>query len=368
MKTIKRIVFTGGPCGGKTSFASRAMEVFSDHGYRVIIDNESATDLISGGISPATMGMYEFQKYVIDLQLKKEELCYNAAQNIEGDKVLIFIDRGLFDDKSYVSDEEFRQLLSEFGIREEEVNSRYDMVLHLVTSAKGAEEAYSFNTNAARYETVEVARAVDDRTLECWKDHPNRVIIGNETDFEWKIIRAMQAVFQYLGEEQPVEVFRKYLVELNDDVLQQVLKENNCTQTHIYEQFLKSEEGMEKRIRRRIKNGTTRYYYSEAKVLSSNKRYKTDRILSERQYHSYSPEINKDLNPIDKDRYSFLKDSHFYKLDIFSFDKSKALLSIQVPLGDEEVRIPLYFKVIKEVSDDPSYKNFYLAKSQSYGE
>ena len=155
MKTIKRIVFTGGPCGGKTTFASRAQEVFAEHGYRVIIDNESATDLISGGISPATMGMYEFQKYVIDLQLKKEELCLKAAQNIEGDKVLIFMDRGLFDDKGYVSDEEFSQLLSEFGLKEEEVNDRYDMVLHLVTSAKGAEEAYTFANNAARYETID---------------------------------------------------------------------------------------------------------------------------------------------------------------------------------------------------------------------
>lgn len=366
MKTIKKIVFTGGPCGGKTSFASRAMEVFSDHGYRVIIDNESATDLISGGISPATMGMYEFQKYVIDLQLKKEELCYKAAQNIEGDKVLIFIDRGLFDDKGYVSDEEFAQLLGEFNIKEEEVNDRYDMVLHLVTSAKGAEEAYSFNTNAARYETVEVARAVDDRTMEVWKDHPNRVIIGNETDFEWKIIRAMQAVFQYLGEERPVEVFRKYLVEFDDSVLENVKKESNFVTTHIYEQFLKSEPNVEKRIRRRIKNGTTRYYYSEANIMGANKRVKNDMILSERQYHSYQPQVNEELNPIDKERYSFLKDSHFYKLDIFNFDKTKALLSVQVPLGDEEVRIPLYFKVIKEVSDDVNYKNYSLAKSQKY--
>ena len=111
MKTIKRIVFTGGPCSGKTTFTSRAQQVFGERGYRVIIDNESATDLISGGISPATMGMYEFQKYCIDLQLKKEELCYKAAEEISGEKVLIFIDRGILDDRAYVSDEEFEQII-----------------------------------------------------------------------------------------------------------------------------------------------------------------------------------------------------------------------------------------------------------------
>ena len=79
MKTIKKIVFTGGPCSGKTTFTSRAEEIFAERGYRVIIDHESATDLISGGISPATMGMYEFQKYCVALQLKKEEICMRAA-------------------------------------------------------------------------------------------------------------------------------------------------------------------------------------------------------------------------------------------------------------------------------------------------
>ena len=113
MKTIKKIVFTGGPCSGKTTFMSRAEEIFGERGYRVIIDNESATDLISGGISPATLGMYEFQKYVISLQLAKEEICYKAAQEIEGEKVLMFIDRALKDDESYVGKEDFCKIFAD---------------------------------------------------------------------------------------------------------------------------------------------------------------------------------------------------------------------------------------------------------------
>ena len=365
MKTIKRIVFTGGPCGGKTTFASRAQEVFAEHGYRVIIDNESATDLISGGISPATMGMYEFQKYVIDLQLKKEELCIKAAQNIEGDKVLIFMDRGILDDKGYVSDEEYSELLTYFGLKQEELNDRYDMVLHLTTSAKGAEEAYTYANNAARYETIEAAREVDDRTLECWKDHPNRVIIGNDTDFEKKMIKAMQAVFAYLGDEKPVEIFKKYLVECDEEVLKQLQNENRLPDIHIYQRYLKSEKGIEKRIRMREKGDTVHYYYSEASVISADKRYKTDRILSEREYRNYFKDLDGDLSPIDIERKSFFRDGHFYKFDIFSFDRTKALLSIQVQEG-EEIDIPEYIRVIRDVSDDVNYKNYYLAKRTSF--
>jgi predicted ATPase/CYTH domain-containing protein len=366
MKSIKRIVFTGGPCSGKTTFMSRAEEVFAERGYRVIIANESATDLISGGISPATMGMYQFQKYCIALQLKKEELCNQAAEEIEGEKVLVFIDRGILDNKGYVSENEFAEILKGFNLNEQQILDRYDLVMHLVTSAKGAEEAYTLSNNAARYESIEDARKVDDTILKSWSAHPNRVVITNETDFEVKLRKAIQAVFTYLGDEKPIEIFKKYLVEINDEIIEKVKSETNVSYVHILQHYLKSPEGIEKRIRRREKDGNTIFYYSEATQLTPNTRIKRDRIISEKQYTDYSVEINHQLNIVDKERYGFIEKSRFFKLDIFAFDKTKALLSVQIPSENEEVIIPEYFNVIKDVTDDINYKNYYLAKSQKF--
>ncbi len=366
MKIIKKIVFTGGPCSGKTTFMSRAQEIFAERGYRVIIANESATDLISGGISPATIGMYHFQKYVIALQLKKEELCYQAAQEIEGEKVLVFMDRGILDNKGYVSDEEFTEILKGFDLKEEDLNNRYDLVMHLVTSAKGAEEAYSLSNNAARYESIEEARRVDDTILASWSKHPNRVIVTNEDDFEVKLRKAIQAVFTYLGDEKPIEIFKKYLVEIDDEVIEKVKAETNVSYVKILQHYLMSPEGIEKRIRKREKDGNTIYYYSEATQLTPNTRIKRDRILSERQYSDYMHEVNRELNIVDKERYGFIENNRFFKLDIFSFDKSKALLSVQIPSEHEKVIIPDYFNVLKEVTDDVNYKNYYLAKTQKF--
>lgn len=365
MKTIKKIVFTGGPCSGKTTFMSRAEEIFGERGYRVIIDNESATDLISGGISPATLGMYEFQKYVISLQLAKEEICYKAAQEIEGEKVLMFIDRALKDDESYVGHEDFCKILEDFNIKYDEIDPRYDMVVHLVTSAKGKEDVYTFSNNAARYENLDQARAMDDMALEAWSDHPNRVVIGNETDFEVKMRKAIQSIFEYLGDEKPVEVFKKYLIEIDEDVLNKVKAETNYSNVHIVQDYLVSVAGIERRIRKREKNGGVIYYYSEAQVISTNERIKKDRILSERQYFDYVPEIDKSLNQIDKERHSFIYDNHFFKLDIFNFDTSKGLLSLQMP-ENGEIKLPAYIKLIKEVTDSDDYKNYNLARTQKY--
>lgn len=366
MKSIKRIVFTGGPCSGKTTFTSRAQQVFAERGYRVIIDHESATDLISGGISPATLGMYEFQKYCISLQLKKEEICYRAAQEMSGDRVLIFIDRGILDDMAYVGMDDFRNILKEFDMVPEEINDRYDMVVHLVTSAKGKEEAYNYSTNSARYETVEQARVMDNLALDAWKDHPNRVIIGNETDFEVKMINAVQSVLQYLGEGKPVERFNKYLIDVNDDVIRKMMAEDNYSTSHIVQHYLLSNDDYERRIRRREKDGDVLYSYSQAHYLSTNERIKTDQVLTERQYRDYFPEIDPKLNILDKERHSFIYNDVFYKLDIFDFDRSKGILSIDSPADENEVKMPEYIHVIKDVTGDVNYKNYYLAKSQKY--
>ena len=365
MKTIKKILFTGGPCSGKTTFTSRAEEIFAERGYRVIIDHESATDLISGGISPATMGMYEFQKYCVALQLKKEEICMRAAEEIQGDKVLIFIDRGLPDDLSYVGEEAFREILKEFDVKIEEMNDRYDMVVHLVSSAKGKEEAYTYANNSARYESIEDARKMDDLALEAYKDHPNRVIIGNETDFEVKMRKAIQAVFEYLGDEKPIEKFYKYLVEVDDSIIEQIKHEQAYSHVHIEQHYLVSPNATERRIRKRVRNGSELYSYSEAKYLSTSERIKSDKVLSSRQYYDYSSEIDPNLKPIIKERHSFIKDNLFYKLDVFDFDGEKAILSVQVAEG-QKPELPYFVKLIKEVTDDSNYKNYYLAKSRKY--
>lgn len=366
MKTIKRIVLTGGPCSGKTTFTSRARQVFAERGYRVIIDNESATDLITGGISPATMGMYEFQKYCVALQLKKEELCYKAAQEITGDKVLIFIDRGIFDDMAYVGEEAFREILKEFDLKLEDLNDRYDLVVHLVTAAKGKEEAYTYANNAARYESIDQARAMDDMALSSWESHPNRVIIGNENEFEVKMINAIQSVFQFLGYGTPVEKFNKYLIKVDVDVLTKIAQEANYSTSHIVQHYLNAENGYQRWIRSRTSNEITMYSYSEANYLQNNERIKVDKVLTEKQYKDYLRQVDPHLDGLDKTRYSFICNGLFFKLDVFSFDTSKGILAVDVPADGQEIEIPDYIEVIKNVTDDLSYKNYYLAEAQKF--
>lgn len=195
-KTITTIAVTGGPCGGKSSLLSHVEQQLSRVGYRVFSIPESATELILGGIKPfdGCMSMYEFQKFVFRTQFDKEALFREAARVVPEEHIVIVCDRGIPDNKAYVSDEEFQSLLALFGKTEEEVRSAYDAVIHMVTTADGAEQAYTLSNNLARTETLEEARALDRRAQRAWEGHENLFIVDNSTGFDEKIQRAMDCI------------------------------------------------------------------------------------------------------------------------------------------------------------------------------
>ena len=123
-KQITRIVLTGGPAAGKTTLISRILKEFKqDEGWKVITIPETATELISGfGIKPfgGCVSMLDFQDFVVSDQLHKEQLALKAAQMVPEEHVIVLYDRALFDDKAYISDEEFRQVLARFGLTEQQ--------------------------------------------------------------------------------------------------------------------------------------------------------------------------------------------------------------------------------------------------------
>ena len=203
---VVRIVITGGPCSGKTSAIDRAFDELKDSGYQILIMPETATQLIGGGIAPWTCkGINSYQRWQMYLQMEKEKVYAQACEEISevaGKPVLIIYDRGMMDNKAYVTDQVFKEIMDDMGLEEEECLSWYDAVFHLETAAKGAVEFYTCDNNSARTETVEEAVEVDNNSLRAWEDHPNRVIIDNSTSFEEKMKRLYDGIRSFLKETE----------------------------------------------------------------------------------------------------------------------------------------------------------------------
>ena len=196
---IIKIVITGGPCAGKSVAMNIIKETFTKQGYVVLFVPETATELITGGVCPWTTGTnLDYQICQCKLQAFKENIFHEAISTMPQDKFLLVCDRGMFDNRAYMTQEEFEICLQKLNTTEEEVNKSYDAIFHLETAAKGLQQYYSLESNVARYETVEEAAALDDRLLQAWANHPNHIVIQNNENFDLKMYQLINEISKFL--------------------------------------------------------------------------------------------------------------------------------------------------------------------------
>lgn len=171
-KHITKIVITGGPCAGKTTALSRIQTAFTDLGYAVVFIPETATELITGGIAPWTLeSNLDYQLCQMKLQLEKERIFAEGAEKLFGrDKVLVVCDRGAMDNKAYMTEAEFANVLRLLGRSETELRDEYDAVFHLVTAAKGAVDFTQPPTTAQEPRPQKKWRKPTTASFQCGRD------------------------------------------------------------------------------------------------------------------------------------------------------------------------------------------------------
>lgn len=365
-KRIVKIVLTGGPAAGKTTLTSQILKEFKqEDGWRVITIPETATELISGfGLKPFgnCMSMLAFQDFVIADQIHKEKLALEAAKVVPEDNILIIYDRALMDDKAYISDEEFAQIITKFdGRTESSILANYDMVLHLVTCAKGAEFAYNLG-NAARTESLEYAREMDDRTLRAWSAHPNLKIIDNSANFGEKINRALQEIYRAVGEPEPMPKKHKYLIDMPD--MDTLATKYNAATLDMMQTFLReTNPNVERRIRQQRNGADYLYFYTEKHLMPDGTKWDTEKPISQKTYIQYLMEGEPGLHAVHKTKYRFTYASQRFEIDVYPFSNDKAIMFRYS--GTDEAELPPEIHVLREVTGDLEYKNKQLARSQA---
>ena len=363
-KEIWHLVLTGGPCSGKTTAIANIENELTNRGYAVLIVPETATELILNGIRPFGnyLPNYTFQQILFKKQLHKEKLYKKAAKKIKSNKVIILYDRGLMDNKTYLTDDEFHKLLKYFKTDEIAIKDRYDAVFHLVTAANGAEEFYTLENNSARTETPEQARTLDKKGIENWNGHPHLRIIDNSTDFEHKLNRLMSEIYGVIGEPVPIEIERKFLIERPD--ISKISKYVKTTVVNIVQTYLKSEDGKEHRVRQRGINGSYFYYYTEKAEINNMKRIEKEKKITEKEYIEALNRADSSLKQIIKQRVCFVYKNQYFELDLFDFSEDKAIVEIELSKESDTVEFPEFLKIIREVTDDLDYRNKSLARRQ----
>lgn len=357
---ISKIVITGGPCAGKSTAMSWVQNAFTQLGYTVLFVAETATELITGGVSPWSCGTRaDYQRLQLQLQLEKETIYEKAARTMNAQKLLIVCDRGALDNKAYMTEEEFQKLIGDMGTNEVELRDNYDAVFHLVTAAKGASEFYTTANNSARTETAEEASALDDKLIAAWTRHPHLRVIDNRSSFENKMKKLIQEISSFLGEPEPYEIERKFLIEYPD--LSWLDSNPTCRRIEIIQTYLSSAKGEEVRIRQRGTDGHYVYFQTMKKKITDVKRVEIERRLSREEYLRLLMEADPTKRPVRKTRYCLTYENQYFEIDVYPFWKDKAILELELSDENTEIRFPEQLRVIREVTDDPSYKNSALA-------
>lgn len=186
---IRKIVLTGGPCGGKSSALPFLENKLKSKGCYVVTVPETATLLFNNGFilaqaAPATTIIK--QTAIIKFQMAFEDTLA-ATSEVLGKPIWMICDRGVMDAKAY-SGIYWDTILEQNNWSEEMFLKRYDIVCHLTSAAIGT-NLYTKANNAARFETAEEAIEADRRTQDAWHKHHCKFVVDNSTDFDNKLER-----------------------------------------------------------------------------------------------------------------------------------------------------------------------------------
>lgn len=352
-----RIVLTGGMCAGKTTSLSHITERFRDLGFNVYVVPETATSLILGGVNlNDPENVYHNHVSLLKIQMMMEQTFTDIARRSGKDSIVI-CDRGTMDASAFLDPSLWQAILDENGWGIVDLRDKhYDAVIHLVSASVGAKEFYTLENNAARSESAEQAAIIDAKIQNAWVGHPHLRVIDNSTDFAGKINRVLKAISNVVGIPDPIENERKFLVETAE-----IPNDIKTVSVNIEQTYLTSDQGME-RVRKRGHNGNFTYTHTIKKFLGPGKNIELEKMISGREYLSLLKKADPERNVIKKQRTCFLWKNQYFELDQFISPVKEMILELEIEEDETVVRVPEFFKIKKEVTDDPAFSNYELAR------
>lgn len=360
MAEVIKIVLTGGPYAGKSTSAKYVSQQLDMHNIKNIVIDKYPARFSADEKSAINKENYEYHKIFFKKQLEEENRQAEFASKLPYDKVVLICVRGLLDALAYVTQDEFDEISSLYGTNEEKLRNSYDAVFHLVTAARETEKHFAFDDTVVEKEDIDEAIRIDEEILSVWTGTPHLRVIDNSTDFDNKLLRLMTEVLGFLGEPEPLEIERKFLIEYPD--LNEIKKIKACRRVPIMQAYLTTPQNGNFRIRKRGEGDRAVYIKTVKIKINDIKHIEIENYISEKEFCENLAHKEYVTGVISKDRYCIVYNNTYYELDIYPFWNDKATLEIELLSEKQNYQLPPFVKLIREVSFEPEYRNFALAK------
>lgn len=158
------------------------------------------------------------------------------------------------------------------------------------------------------------------------------------------------------------EIERKFLVSFPDTDRLNVRKKISIIQTYLND----GENGEQRRVRKMDVNGTVSYTYTEKVFVSAVTREENERSIDCDEYNLLVKQAKVDLKPVIKTRFVFEYKNQFFELDTYPFSDSLAVMELELENEEQEIFLPDYINVIKEITGDKQYSNISLALAEKF--
>mmetsp|Transcript_14243 Transcript_14243/g.21728 ORF Transcript_14243/g.21728 Transcript_14243/m.21728 type:complete len:230 (-) Transcript_14243:184-873(-) len=205
---VLRVVLTGGPCSGKSSALSYLQKNVPGPIYCL---PEVATLMNNSGLKFCPDVSYDqylsHQLAICQLQLALEDNMTQVASSRHEDTSILLCDRGIIDNKGYMTSEQWTDVLKTMDQTEASLLNNYAGVIHMDTAAKGALEFYKSGdtvddsgNKVSRSESSIEAVALDDVMWNVWQNHPYQFRVVNNNNnktkdpFQAKLKETMRAL------------------------------------------------------------------------------------------------------------------------------------------------------------------------------
>ena len=223
--------------------------------------------------------------------------------------------------------------------------------------ALGARESFVTGEGTVRRETPAQAIEFDRRSVAAWCGHPHFRIIRCEEKFEEKTAHLVREIKAFLGEPEPYETERKFLVSYPDPEI--LSSYPFCRKIEIEQTYL---SGDGERARRRGENGDYLYFHTVKRDAGGIRRIEEERRITKEEYETLLADAEVGRGTVKKDRYCIVYKDKYFELDVYPIWRDRALLEIELSREDEEFELPDFLDVIREVTPEDEYKNYNIAK------
>lgn len=157
-----------------------------------------------------------------------------------------------------------------------------------------------------------------------------------------------------------IEIERKYLIRMPDVAKLKAMP--GCEVWDILQVYLcEGPNGETRRIRRIRRDGCETYFYTQKRRISALSCEENEREIPGAEFMHLAKEADVCCRPIEKQRLRIPYCGQLLEVDIYDFWTDRATLEIELEGEDQDVVMPEWISLVRDVSAEKAYKNRQLA-------